>query len=428
MSSIWTLRRSAADAKLSGLCGGLAEHWGIDPVLVRVGWVLLTLSGGLGVVLYVAGWLLIPVQGRATALADDLLGDVTHRWSREVWVVLVVAVSLAVFALFGKAAPFGVGSALVLGGIWYFGIARNRRAARTSAPGPVQDEARPPTPPFVPHPGPPTPFTLAATAWQRRIEEHAGWSQSAAGGPAPPSPDPEGAAKAAFLAQPDPVGLYVEPAPVPAGAHALPVHPARRLPARRLRLLTLLALGLTSGALALADRAGLDATPAMYAAAALLVVGLALVAATWVGRARGLLGLGLLLVPVVVVTSILGPASPVLRWDTTKHEYTSLAQLPAAGDTQPRGRLVVDLSRLDVAEDATYSAHVGAGHLEVVVPHDANVALHYDVRRGVVQTYREELQAGADLVRTDAPLNPVAGAPTLTLDLSVDQGVLEVRS
>jgi len=428
MSSIWTLRRSATDAKLTGLCGGLAEHWGIDPVLVRVGWVLLALSGGVGVVLYLAGWLLIPVQGHATAPADDLLGDVTRRWSREVWVVLVVAVSLAVFAIFRKAAPFGVGSALVLAGIWYFGIARQRRAARSGSAATTSDTAPPPTPAFVPHPGPPTPFTLAAAAWQRRIEEHARWSPAPAGASSDPSPDPEGVARAAYLAEPDPVGLYVEPSPVAAGAQALPVRAGRRLPARRLRLLTLLVLGLTSGALALADRAGLQTTPAMYAASALLVVGLALVAATWVGRARGLLALGLLLVPVVVVTSVLRPDSPVHRWDTTKHAYTSLAQLPAAGDTQARGELVVDLSGLSVDEDATYTAHVGAGHLEVVVPPGVNVALRYDVERGVVQTYREDLQAGANLVRADAPVNPVAGAPTLTLDLSVDQGFLEVRA
>ena len=48
MSSIWSIRRSTSDVKLAGLCAGVARHWGIDPVLVRVGWALLALSGGLG--------------------------------------------------------------------------------------------------------------------------------------------------------------------------------------------------------------------------------------------------------------------------------------------------------------------------------------------------------------------------------------------
>src|ERR687886_1904287 len=90
MSSIWTVRRSATDAKLTGLCGGVAEHWGIDPVLARVCWVLLALSGGVGLVLYVAGWLLVPVQGQSTAPVDDLLGDAARRWSKEVRVALVL--------------------------------------------------------------------------------------------------------------------------------------------------------------------------------------------------------------------------------------------------------------------------------------------------------------------------------------------------
>ena len=75
MSSIWTIRRSATDAKLAGLCGGVAQHWRVDPLLVRVGWVLLALSGGVGLVLYLAGWLLIPLEGKDKAPVEDLFGD-----------------------------------------------------------------------------------------------------------------------------------------------------------------------------------------------------------------------------------------------------------------------------------------------------------------------------------------------------------------
>ena len=74
MSSIWTIRRSATDAKLAGLCGGVAQHWRVDPLLVRVGWVLLALSGGVGLVLYLAGWLLIPVEDRDRAPDQVLEG------------------------------------------------------------------------------------------------------------------------------------------------------------------------------------------------------------------------------------------------------------------------------------------------------------------------------------------------------------------
>ena len=129
MSSIWTVRRSTSDVKLAGLCGGLARHWGIDPVLVRVGWALLALSGGLGVILYLAGWLLIPADGRETSSAEDMFGDSVRRWPREVWVAIVVIACVAGFAVFGGFAPFGIGPAVVVALVWYSAIRRCQASA-----------------------------------------------------------------------------------------------------------------------------------------------------------------------------------------------------------------------------------------------------------------------------------------------------------
>jgi phage shock protein PspC (stress-responsive transcriptional regulator) len=163
MSSIWTLRRSATDVKLTGLCGGVAQHWGIDPVLVRVGWVLLALSGGLGLVLYVAGWLLIPVEGSDKALAEDLFGESVRRWPRELWITLVVVASLVMLTIFGWFSPFGFGPAIVIAIIWYFGFYKGRhgKGDRTTPPA-ASSETEPAQlsePQFVRHPGPATPFT-----------------------------------------------------------------------------------------------------------------------------------------------------------------------------------------------------------------------------------------------------------------------------
>jgi phage shock protein PspC (stress-responsive transcriptional regulator) len=54
------LRRSGTEKMLGGVCGGLAEYSGIDPVLWRVGFVGLTLAGGAGVVVYLLLWVLMP--------------------------------------------------------------------------------------------------------------------------------------------------------------------------------------------------------------------------------------------------------------------------------------------------------------------------------------------------------------------------------
>jgi phage shock protein PspC (stress-responsive transcriptional regulator) len=55
------LSRSRTDRILAGVGGGLADHLGVDPLLVRFGIVLLViLTGGAGLLLYVAAWLLVP--------------------------------------------------------------------------------------------------------------------------------------------------------------------------------------------------------------------------------------------------------------------------------------------------------------------------------------------------------------------------------
>jgi len=54
------LHLSNSDRKIGGVCGGLGERFEIDPVLFRVAFILLALACGLGILLYIALWLLVP--------------------------------------------------------------------------------------------------------------------------------------------------------------------------------------------------------------------------------------------------------------------------------------------------------------------------------------------------------------------------------
>ncbi|WP_449428752.1 PspC domain-containing protein [Rhodanobacter umsongensis] len=54
------LYRSRTDRKLAGVCGGIAEYYGWDPTLVRVAWIVLTLLGGSGILIYLIMWLVMP--------------------------------------------------------------------------------------------------------------------------------------------------------------------------------------------------------------------------------------------------------------------------------------------------------------------------------------------------------------------------------
>ena len=54
------LRLSATDRKIGGVCGGLGEFFDLDPLLFRVAFVVLAFVGGLGILLYLVLWLVVP--------------------------------------------------------------------------------------------------------------------------------------------------------------------------------------------------------------------------------------------------------------------------------------------------------------------------------------------------------------------------------
>lgn len=56
------LRRSRDDRVIAGVCGGLGRYLGVDPVLLRVAFVVLAIAGGGGILLYIVSWILIPEE------------------------------------------------------------------------------------------------------------------------------------------------------------------------------------------------------------------------------------------------------------------------------------------------------------------------------------------------------------------------------
>ncbi|HET7713788.1 MAG TPA: PspC domain-containing protein [Patescibacteria group bacterium] len=62
-----TLHKSQTNRVLAGVCGGLGEYFDIDPTLVRVAFILLFFSGGLGIFLYLALMVVMPDPGSTTS-------------------------------------------------------------------------------------------------------------------------------------------------------------------------------------------------------------------------------------------------------------------------------------------------------------------------------------------------------------------------
>ncbi len=54
------LYRSATDKKIAGVCGGVAEYFGIDSTIVRLLLVAFVIMGGAGVLAYIIAWLVMP--------------------------------------------------------------------------------------------------------------------------------------------------------------------------------------------------------------------------------------------------------------------------------------------------------------------------------------------------------------------------------
>ncbi|HSX15276.1 MAG TPA: PspC domain-containing protein [Candidatus Saccharimonadales bacterium] len=61
------LYRSTTDKMIAGVCGGLAEYFGIDPVIVRVAAVVLLLAGSAGFWAYVILWIVVPKNPGTTS-------------------------------------------------------------------------------------------------------------------------------------------------------------------------------------------------------------------------------------------------------------------------------------------------------------------------------------------------------------------------
>jgi phage shock protein PspC (stress-responsive transcriptional regulator) len=82
------LRRSRENRVLTGVSGGLAEYFAVDPVLFRVLFAVLSVFGGVGLFMYLLCWLLIAESGSDTSALDRGIGQLRLRRIPP-WVVVI---------------------------------------------------------------------------------------------------------------------------------------------------------------------------------------------------------------------------------------------------------------------------------------------------------------------------------------------------
>lgn len=376
------LTRATDDKVLSGLCGGLGRYFGLDPVIFRVAFVVLSLVGGTGILLYLLGWLLIPDDAGATPIDRYV-----HGRSRQL--ALATLIGLGIVLLFGgwddhRGGDFPIALALVGIGAAVLWSRRNRSG---HGPGPLGS----PTPS-------PTPSPTAEVA--------------------PPSPPPPPSASAASSERTAPMAAPMA-APVPPVPPASPVPAKAPRPRSALVPVTLSMLAVLGGALAL-----LDVTLATGLAIALLFTGGAMVVGAWRGRARGLIPVAMLLGLGLGVTSVVdvpltGEIGDRLYRPASVSEIRSSYRLGI-------GQIVLDLRKVDLAgRDQSVLVTDGIGHVDVIVPAGVEVVAIGHAGAGDVRLFGSDSDGTHIDRRVVSP--GIEGGGRLTVRARVGAGQVEVR-
>ncbi|KIQ19704.1 PspC domain-containing protein [Rhodococcus sp. MEB064] len=405
LSELWRTRpvRLSDQGPGAGVAAGIGHRYRVDPVLVRVAFVVSTLFGGSGIVLYLAAWLVLPRRGDTVSPAESLLGRGRTSDSHTSAVVLTVALVIAAVSV----GPLGMGSGLVstlamLGGLYFL----YRRTP--DAPSPV-DLAGPTADP--------APWTAFSTLPDRYESTAAPVSLSKDEGTAPvhPNSPPEW----------DPLGVapFAWDLPEP----GKPFVPAVRPTNTSHLTSTVIGLAIIASAVTVAVGAitgSTVVTAPRVGAVALAVVGAGLLIGAFTRRGYGLLVVAAPLAGFVLVSSLVdmsdidvsGMNSP--NMGNVDVRPTTMAALQPTYESGV-GNFSLDLTGLTLTEDRSVSVDKAVGNTEIIVPPTMNVIVTCDSALGNTDCMGDGTSVDGG---TDGPDGPV-----LTIDANTAMGNLEVH-
>ena len=136
------LERSRSDRKLAGVCGGLARYFDIHPAVYRVGFVVLTLLGGAGILIYLAAALVMPDEGHEDSFATAAL---RNRRDRPWPLIGLGLVAVAFVTLLSRATLWPHGDAwilLLIAGAAILWITRQGKRAPADAAALATEDSR----------------------------------------------------------------------------------------------------------------------------------------------------------------------------------------------------------------------------------------------------------------------------------------------
>jgi phage shock protein PspC (stress-responsive transcriptional regulator) len=381
---------------LGGVAAGLADYAGIDPIVVRAAFVVLTFLGGVGIFLYLLGWLMIPPAPSPISVRERLPAR-TLGWvrGRPAWVgiILLVIGSILVAERLGVWHPTVFwGVTLVVVGIALF---REDRGWRNGTPvgGSEPDPPPLPVPDVAPSEvdltGGTSPGLADPSDQDARSLRSSGWTPRWPFRPrlAAPSPPPR--------------------------------IPRERSPLGWLAMgIALLALG---GAAALSEWGAIRLELSQFLAMVLAILGAGLLVGTWRGRARWLILPGILLLPLVLGASLIDV--PITGGFGNRYiSPLSVAEIHRTYQLSA-GDLVLDLTSLRFGPgDVTIDATVAAGRISVVVPEGISIEVRAHPGAGRVALFGQADQG----IRIDVARTSTTPGSLENLILNLRTGVGEV--
>ena len=92
------LERSSDSKIFAGVAGGLGRYFDLAPAVFRLGFVVLTLLGGAGILVYIAAVLVMPKEGEESSIAEDILRKRRDHPARVVALGLIAVAVLSILA------------------------------------------------------------------------------------------------------------------------------------------------------------------------------------------------------------------------------------------------------------------------------------------------------------------------------------------
>jgi phage shock protein PspC (stress-responsive transcriptional regulator) len=364
---------------IAGVAVAVADRLGMAPGAVRLIWFILGLFGGFGVLLYIAGWLLIPEEGAEQSIAEDVtdrLGDTTA-WLGVGLIVIAGVIPVTMLGWVRSDLAWAV-ALLSVGVLMYQGHLGTAFGPRPATESDEED-----------------------------------------GDLADPDLDEAEAAEELPVS-----ASAIEGGDEPPVATVVPTAVRIPRPRRERSFLGRLTIGTVFvglGIMAMLDTSNvIRPSFSHYMALAVGIVGVGLLVGSVYGRSRGLIFVGFGLVPIMLASSVVtaafdgGWGDPVFRprsLNDVDNHYTLTG-----------GDMEIDLRSLDLeGKVVEIEGDVGFGRLLVVVPEGVGIDLTAHVGFGDLILFGDH-SGGVDVDRTVR----VDGNGVIVLDLDVGFGALEI--